>query len=48
MTKQNWIIKVIEKVLNAKGWVQSKEYLGINPPNKDEGNNVQQKCKYYQ
>ena len=48
MTKQNWIIKVIEKVLNAKEWVQSKEYLGINHPNTDERNNVQQKRKYYQ
>ena len=48
MTKQNWIIKVIKKVLNAKGLMQSKEYPGLNPPNQDDRNNVQQKRKYYQ
>ena len=48
MTKQNWIIKVINKVLNAKGLMQSKEYPGLNPPNQDDRNNVQQKRKYYQ
>ena len=48
MTKQNWIIKVIKKVLNAKGLMQSKEYPGLNPTNQDDRNNVQQKRKYYQ
>ena len=48
MTKQNWIIKVIKKVLNAKGLMQSEEYTGINLPNQDDRNNVQQKRKYYQ
>ena len=48
MTKQNWIIKVIKKVVNAKGLMQFKEYPGLNPPNQDDRNNVQQKRKYYQ